>query len=218
MEVVEGMRWLALIVKYGYSMQPDNKSSSTSVLDYLYKVKNFLLSRVEEDRNLLTKQDFIERKMSTQTLFCIIRILVGKSISIEDRRRKVYWNPSHCLSRTVAPHLFMFSAQIATEASVISFGGEQLGRVILFHVTLLFNLFRCIPAFTSLYQSVELIQHGQCNWSYVIMATIPCLLWVYSTFVFCLRKWLPLYKKLDHRRSSPNTLEAAKEKPNRKRK
>ncbi|GJD09497.1 hypothetical protein Gasu2_37460 [Galdieria sulphuraria] len=205
LEGLEGFMWLKSLEQNPFLFNKNMLPFIHSALKYLYKLKWLLALRIEENVTMasLEKVQTVNKPMVE-----LFRIFFGLPV-VRGVKRVYYWKPSYCLSQLIAPHVFVFSVQIVTEAVVIVLGGMKVGRAILLHVTLVFNLLRGFPAFVSLWKALDAWKSHRCNWIYMIATIFPCVLWLYSSFVFCWRKWLPLYRKNNVQRAVPSTSESS---------
>ncbi|CEM12746.1 unnamed protein product [Vitrella brassicaformis CCMP3155] len=90
--------------------------------------------------------------------------------------------PQDKLAGILAPHVFVFSAQIALE-SLTKLG---IGRSAMFFATVWFNAYRLIPLVRWLVASYAWPLPGS-----FLLGTVATLLWIYSTFGFVVGEWGP---------------------------
>lgn len=199
LEVWEGLVWLKSLQQQPFLFNEYTLPVAKIVLEYFYRL--YWLFTLPIEKNVSYQPPLIpERKQftSSRTIIDLLHILFGLDLK-KGMKRDYRWKPSSCFSQLIAPHLFIFSVQIAVEALVVVLGGKRVGRAILLHVTIVFNLVRGLPAFLSLWKAMyPLEEYLRCHWVYVLTAVFPCVLWIYSTFVFCWRKWLPIYYGKNH--------------------
>ncbi|GJQ11263.1 hypothetical protein GpartN1_g3054.t1 [Galdieria partita] len=212
LETREGFIWLKSLEQKSFLLNKNTLPFLQSAFEYFYKLTWLLALRIEENVTKVAVEDVqsvSKQSVSKQPIIELFRIFIGLPV-VRGMKRNYYWKPSYCLSQLICPHLFVFSVQIVAETIIISLGGAKVGRCILLHVTLIFNLLRGFPAFLSLWKALNAWKSHRCDWIYMTVAVFPCALWIYSTFIFCWRKWLPLYRKNNIQRTSPNTSESMK--------
>jgi len=204
LEAVEGFVWLkSMEQKSPFFYRRNTFPLVQSALEYFYKLQWLLTLRIEEN----TTSKPLPLPGGNKTFKALVHILFGLRWK-GGMKTPVYWQPSYCLTHLIAPHVFIFSVQIVVEALVVVWGGRNVGRAILLHVTLCFNIVRGVVAFMSLYKGLDAWRVGRCDWKYSAVAVFPCVLWLYSTFVFCWNKWMPIYRKNDWKEELSNTSES----------
>jgi hypothetical protein len=91
----------------------------------------------------------------------------------------------------LASHLFIFQTQIAGEC-IIEMAGEHR-KWMIFPFTCIANLYRGVSIATWI---SRVMNEAEIESRDIILPTIAACLWLYSSFVFIPREWLPLLNKI----------------------
>lgn len=133
--------------------------------------------RVERFRNIFNALSALE--VVTTILIPWLIILEGLFNKNETRRN------GHLL----APHLFIFQAQIAGECMIMLYGERR--KWMIFPFTCIANSYRGIVIGTWL---LRLMNEDVLGSRDIVLSIIATGLWIYSSFVFIPRIWFPLVR------------------------